>query len=254
MTHGQPEHVSSSAALRVWARKADQLIASLRQRLFSPAELQRSIESLLNQPESPFSNAAVTIYAGDPFDPLVLGVEGTGDADSTTLTLGDAGAYARVLLWTSSSRATVDPGLAASKVLEIVRSYWRTDGRDRIGGILNSQREEIQRALETTITEWTLRGWVAIVFGDIDHFKAWNDQRHQVEGDRLIRKLAAALRRRIPLDALVVRRGGDEFLVVMPGGGPAAAVVSGAPPVLMLSMIFWRASFLSRAPIKLVWP
>lgn len=207
-----------------WQDKADALIAEIRHRLLTTAELGSAISDLINDPESPFSAAAITLQASDPFADVSIGTGGEGDADSMTVALGDAGAFARISLWPSPATFSADRSRASAKVADLIRVFWRSDGRDRVGGILNSQRDDVQQALENTITEWTNSTPVALIFGDIDHFKLWNDQRHQAEGDRLIRKLAAALCRRAPDNSLVVRRGGDEFLIILPAPNPARVI------------------------------
>ena len=51
---------------------------------------------------------------------------------------------------------------------------------------------------------------------DIDHFKAINDQHGHAEGDRVIKRIAQALRDGLRVDDFVARWGGEEFCVLMP--------------------------------------
>jgi len=51
---------------------------------------------------------------------------------------------------------------------------------------------------------------------DIDHFKAINDQHGHAEGDRVITRIAQALRDGLRVDDFVARWGGEEFCVLMP--------------------------------------
>lgn len=56
---------------------------------------------------------------------------------------------------------------------------------------------------------------VAVLFCDVDHFKAINDHHGHAGGDAVLRALAERLRRSIRQGDLVGRLGGDELLVVL---------------------------------------
>jgi diguanylate cyclase (GGDEF)-like protein len=64
---------------------------------------------------------------------------------------------------------------------------------------------------------------VAVGLLDLDHFKAINDRRGHLVGDRVLRDVAEALREQLPADGQVGRFGGEEFLVVLPGANRARA-------------------------------
>jgi diguanylate cyclase (GGDEF)-like protein len=68
---------------------------------------------------------------------------------------------------------------------------------------------------------------VALVFLDIDHFKAINDRYGHETGDRVLQQLSARLRGLIRETDLVFRWGGEEFVVLMPHTGPGEARVLG---------------------------
>ena len=64
---------------------------------------------------------------------------------------------------------------------------------------------------------------VAIVFLDIDHFKAINDRHGHEAGDRVLQQLSARLRGLIRETDLLFRWGGEEFVVLLPHTGPGEA-------------------------------
>lgn len=72
---------------------------------------------------------------------------------------------------------------------------------------------EIQRARRQ-------RESLSILVMDIDRFKEINDRFGHLEGDRMLRHAADAIRRSIRKDVdLAFRYGGDEFVVLLPGSG-----------------------------------
>jgi diguanylate cyclase (GGDEF)-like protein len=69
------------------------------------------------------------------------------------------------------------------------------------------------------------RGRLALLFVDIDRFKAWNDTFGHASGDALLRAIAAQLRTAArDADDLVARNGGDEFCLAFPAMDKAVAI------------------------------
>lgn len=70
---------------------------------------------------------------------------------------------------------------------------------------------------------------LAVVMLDLDHFKTYNDAAGHLSGDRLLIRVAEAMRSRARTTDLISRWGGDEFCVLLPGTSPrgAAAVARG---------------------------
>jgi diguanylate cyclase (GGDEF)-like protein len=126
--------------------------------------------------------------------------------------------------------------------------------QDGLTGIHNRRRfdEHLQRVWAQCVRE---RKPVALLFADIDHFKAFNDRYGHQAGDEAMKVVAATLARfaRRPLD-LAARYGGEEFAIILfdvkrePAERIAAEVMeavrqlgiphadSGAAPVLTISL------------------
>lgn len=58
---------------------------------------------------------------------------------------------------------------------------------------------------------------LVVVFADVDHLKAVNDQRGHAAGDRLLRQFVATLQSQLRPHDLIMRFGGDEFVCVITG-------------------------------------
>jgi diguanylate cyclase (GGDEF)-like protein len=97
---------------------------------------------------------------------------------------------------------------------------------DPLTGMLN------RNALQTRIAELVqqaaiLREPVALVVGDLDHFKAINDGHGHAAGDAVLKDVAYRMRKALRAYDLAYRLGGEEFLIVLPGSdGATAATVA----------------------------
>lgn len=99
---------------------------------------------------------------------------------------------------------------------ERMRELRREAGQDPLTGLRNRRRfeEELRLAMARSRRDG---GSGALLVLDLDGFKAINDTLGHPAGDRTLREIAAALRRRVRETDVVARIGGDEFAVVLPG-------------------------------------
>nr|WP_243748914.1 GGDEF domain-containing protein [Pseudomaricurvus alcaniphilus] len=93
---------------------------------------------------------------------------------------------------------------------------------DALTGISN--RKAFDSGLETTISESREQGSVfCLLLIDIDHFKQFNDTHGHLVGDKVLRFVAATLKRCIKGKDLCARYGGEEFAIILPDTDLAGA-------------------------------
>jgi diguanylate cyclase (GGDEF)-like protein/PAS domain S-box-containing protein len=75
--------------------------------------------------------------------------------------------------------------------------------------------DQLRKALMTSARDGTIG---AIMFCDLDNFKALNDSKGHAAGDELLQAVARRLEQSVRETDLVARLGGDEFVIMLPPG------------------------------------
>jgi diguanylate cyclase (GGDEF)-like protein len=98
---------------------------------------------------------------------------------------------------------------------ERMQELEREAGQDALTGLDNRRRFE--RDLSTAMARTRRdRSTGALLILDIDDFKRVNDSQGHPAGDRMIKEVAAVLRRRTRESDTLARLGGDEFAMILP--------------------------------------
>lgn len=113
--------------------------------------------------------------------------------------------------------------LLSSALMSSDREHRSSSVIDPLTGMLN------RNALQTRVAELAqqaaiLREPVALIVGDLDHFKAINDGHGHAAGDVVLKDVAYRMRKALRAYDLAYRLGGEEFLIVLPGADAAQAV------------------------------
>jgi diguanylate cyclase (GGDEF)-like protein len=130
--------------------------------------------------------------------------------------------------------ATARAARYAEREMHVAR---RSAGIDPLTRLPN--RAQLDRNLASLVEHSHAAGApLALMFLDLDHFKAINDRHGHAAGDRCLATVSAVLRRHVRPTDLVARYGGEEFVVVLEGAGvdrareaaeALRAAVAGAP-------------------------
>jgi len=102
------------------------------------------------------------------------------------------------------------------------RDYYRRAAEDPVTGIgsrlaLQLSLAQLQAGADRTGVPFSL------IIVDIDNFKEINDRYGHLEGDRVLKSLAEALRHRLREQDFLARYGGDEFVALLPSTDAAGA-------------------------------
>ena len=119
----------------------------------------------------------------------------------------------------NSIRKDLARTIAAVREMQKLRQEATTDS---ITGLANA-RASLKRMEEENERARREDKPLALLFFDLNRFKAVNDTHGHEAGDKLIRAVVAGVRRSIKSSDVVARYGGDEFVCVFPGAAAAAA-------------------------------
>jgi diguanylate cyclase (GGDEF)-like protein len=208
------------------SRRVREARESLERRIWSRAEFAGLLNAVVED-SAGLEAVYVEIHQPQPLQTLTYGSQAERPPDSVSSdNLDRTDRFtARFSIWFSPSSRPLERQRLVDAIRGLVRAYWRGDDRDEKGRILSAQFSSLQTAFEATLEDWSLNRQVALLFADIDNFKAYNDQLGPQEGDRLIAKLSAALQESAPESAVVVHRTGDEFLVAYPSESSAGSAL-----------------------------
>ena len=109
------------------------------------------------------------------------------------------------------------------RMRELNRRLREAATRDPLTGLLNARayREGSEQALAQAQRAGQPR---AVLFVDLDHFKAVNDCHGHAAGDEVLRRVAGQLRSRVRRSDFVGRIGGEEFSLFLPGASLSDAL------------------------------
>ena len=124
--------------------------------------------------------------------------------------------------WLPEYGVRIAVGHEVSELRRIERDLEHRASHDPLTGLPNRHRlqSELQQAIEDAAR--TGEG-LALLYLDLDGFKAANDRGGHDAGDRLLRDVALRLQKCLRERDLVARLGGDEFVVLLPGCRDRAA-------------------------------
>ncbi|MBF0551376.1 MAG: GGDEF domain-containing protein, partial [Deltaproteobacteria bacterium] len=117
--------------------------------------------------------------------------------------------------------------LSKTDLIAMVQNMAVENSLDGLTGLYNQAffRRVLELAFKRVKRE---NGHLALMFMDLDGFKAANDIYGHIHGDRILRRVAETLLKHIREYDIVARVGGDEFAILFEGLDPEKAAVRAA--------------------------
>ncbi|MBW3015218.1 GGDEF domain-containing protein [Candidatus Woesearchaeota archaeon] len=97
-----------------------------------------------------------------------------------------------------------------NKALERTANFDENTGLYRVGYFRNAIDREMERAKRRNDSKYGL----ALIIGDIDHFKSFNDTYGHLVGDFVLKKVADIYKKQKRNTDIVARYGGEEFAII----------------------------------------
>lgn len=125
--------------------------------------------------------------------------------------------------WLPDYCVRIGVGREVTELRRVERELEYRASHDALTGLPN--RHRLQLELQQAMAYATQTGGgLALLYLDLDGFKAANDRSGHDAGDRILQEVAHRLQQGLRQSDLVARVGGDEFVVLLPGcRDPAAA-------------------------------
>ena len=127
--------------------------------------------------------------------------------------------------WGRLQGRPVDAGDADAGTIWLLEDVTeRRENRERLSW--TASHDALTRLLNRAAFEERLAAWIthprhgvcaALLFIDLDHFKAVNDNAGHAAGDGVLRDVAAVLQSQVRAGDTAARLGGDEFALLLPG-------------------------------------